>query len=130
MNPKGVTVAIIVVSTYVELGENYINMYFDNVGGEISDAVLNHIALFSRTAVCGQIATYNSPTPPMGPRVARTLLTKQSTMQGFIVFNFAHKYEEAISNLSKWIKEGKIVYREDINEGFVSEEAAVSDYNF
>jgi len=101
-----------------KLGENYINMYFDNVGGEISDAVLNHIALFSRTAVCGQIAIYNSPTPPMGPRVARTLLTKQSTMQGFIVFNFAHKYADAISDLSRWIKEGKIIYKEDINEGF------------
>ena len=101
-----------------KLGENYINMYFDNVGGEISDAVLNHIALFSRTAVCGQISIYNSPTPPMGPRVARTLLTKQSTMQGFIVFNFAHKYADAISDLSRWIKEGKIIYKEDINEGF------------
>lgn len=101
-----------------DLCPNGVDMYFDNVGGEISDAVLNHIALFSRTAVCGQISIYNSPTPPMGPRVARTLLTKQSTMQGFIVFNFAHKYADAISDLSRWIKEGKIIYKEDINEGF------------
>jgi len=100
------------------MGENFVDMYFDNVGGEISDAVLNHISNFSRTAVCGQIANYNAKVPPQGPRVARTLLTKQSTMQGFIVFNFEHKYLEAIQSISKWIKSGDIVYKEDIYKGF------------
>ena len=76
-----------------KLGQDYVNMYFDNVGGEISDAVMNHLAVFSRTAVCGQIANYNASSPPVGPRVARTLLTKQSLMQGFIVFNFEHKFQ-------------------------------------
>ena len=93
-------------------------MYFDNVGGEISDAVMNHLAVFSRTAVCGQIANYNAKTPPLGPRVARTMLTKQSTMQGFIVFNFEHKYQEAMDDMTKWLQEGKIKYKEDINIGF------------
>ena len=101
-----------------KLGQDYVNMYFDNVGGEISDAVMNHLAVFSRTAVCGQIADYNAKTPPLGPRVARTMLTKQSTMQGFIVFNFEHKYQEAMDDMTKWIKEGKIKYKEDINIGF------------
>ncbi len=100
------------------MGEDFINMYFDNVGGEISDAVLNHISTFSRTAVCGQIANYNAPSPPTGPRVARTLLTKQSLMQGFIVFNFEHKYPEAMTALSEWIRSGDIVYKEDIYKGF------------
>ena len=99
-------------------GEDFIDMYFDNVGGEISDAVLNHISTFSRTAVCGQIANYNASSPPVGPRVARTLLTKQSLMQGFIVFNFEHKYPKAMSALSEWIKSGDIVYKEDIYKGF------------
>ena len=99
-------------------GEDFIDMYFDNVGGEISDAVLNHISTFSRTAVCGQIANYNSSSPPVGPRVARTLLTKQSLMQGFIVFNFEHKYPKAMSALSEWINSGDIVYKEYIYKGF------------
>ena len=99
-------------------GEDFIDMYFDNVGGEISDAVLNHISTFSRTAVCGQIANYNASSPPVGPRVARTLLTKQSLMQGFIVFNFEHKYPKEMSALSEWIKSGDIVYKEDIYKGF------------
>ena len=99
-------------------GEDFIDMYFDNVGGEISDAVLNHISTFSRTAVCGQIANYNASSPPVGPRVARTLLTKQSLMQCFIVFNFEHKYPKAMSALSEWIKSVDIVYKEDIYKGF------------
>ncbi len=102
------------------MGENFVNMYFDNVGGEISDAVLNHLSNFSRTAICGQIANYNAKVPPQGPRVARTLLTKQSTMQGFIVFNFEHKYDEAMNSISKWIKSGEIIYKEDIYKGFDS----------
>lgn len=100
------------------LGENFVNMYFDNVGGNISDAVLNHISTFSRIAVCGQIANYNAKVPPQGPRVARTLLTKQSTMQGFIVFNFEHIYVEAIEAISNWIKSGEIIYKEDVYKGF------------
>jgi len=54
----------------------------------------------------------------VGPRVARTLLTKQSLMQGFIVFNFEYKYPKAMSALSEWIKSGDIVYKEDIYKGF------------
>ena len=100
------------------LGENFVNMYFDNVGGNISDAVLNHISTFSRIAVCGQIANYNAKVPPQGPRVARTLLTKQSTMQGFIVFNFEHIYIEAMEAISNWIKSGEIIYKEDVYKGF------------
>ena len=100
------------------LGENFVNMYFDNIGGNISDAVLNHISTFSRIAVCGQIANYNAKVPPQGPRVARTLLTKQSTMQGFIVFNFEHIYVEAMEAISNWIKSGEIIYKEDVYKGF------------
>jgi hypothetical protein len=101
-----------------KIGENFVDMYFDNVGGEVSDAVMNHISLYSRTAICGQIAIYNSSSIPTGPRVARTLLTKQSTMQGFIVFNYEHKYPEAMNALIRWVQSGEIVYREDIHKGF------------
>jgi hypothetical protein len=103
-----------------KIGTDFVDMYFDNVGGEISDAVMNHLSLFSRTAVCGQIANYNNISVATGPRIARTLLTKQSTMQGFIVFNFAHKYEEANKALTKWVQSGKIKYKEDINKSFDS----------
>ncbi|MAM45044.1 MAG: NADP-dependent oxidoreductase [Chloroflexi bacterium] len=101
-----------------KIGENFIDMYFDNVGGEVSDAVMNHISLYSRTAICGQIAIYNSSSIPTGPRVARTLLTKQSTMQGFIVFNYEHKYPEAMNALIRWVQSEQIVYKEDIHKGF------------
>ncbi|MDG2101115.1 MAG: NADP-dependent oxidoreductase [Dehalococcoidia bacterium] len=103
-----------------DIGTDFVNMYFDNVGGQISDAVMNHLSLFSRTAVCGQIANYNNTSPAIGPRVARTLLTKQSTMQGFIVFNFAHKYDEANNALTNWVQSGEIIYKEDINKSFDS----------
>jgi NADPH-dependent curcumin reductase CurA len=101
-----------------KLGSDFVDMYFDNVGGEISDAVMNHLSLFSRTAICGQIANYNNVSPATGPRIARTLLTKQSTMQGFIVFNFAHKYYEANKALKNWVQSGKLKYKEDINKSF------------
>ena len=95
-----------------------VDVYFDNVGGSISDGVLANINKFARIVVCGSISVYNETSMPMGPRVESTLVKNSALMQGFIVGNYAAKFPEAITNLAGWLKEGKLTYSETIVEGF------------
>ena len=95
-----------------------VDVYFDNVGGEISDGVLANINKFARIIVCGSISVYNETSVPMGPRVEMVLVKNSALMQGFIVGNFAPKFPEAIAQLSSWLMEGKLTYTETIVEGF------------
>lgn len=95
-----------------------VDVYFDNVGGKVSDAVMTLINFQSRTAICGQISQYNLEKPEIGPRVAGQLLTTSSLMKGFIVSDYAEHNKEGLIQLSQWVKEGKIQYRENIVEGF------------
>jgi len=97
---------------------NGVDLYFDNVGGNISDGVLANINKFARVMVCGSISVYNETTVPMGPRVESTLVKNSALMQGFIVGNFAAKFPAGIAQLSTWLKEGKLTYSETIVEGF------------
>lgn len=97
---------------------NGVDIYFDNVGGEISDAVLANINKFGRVPVCGAISLYNNTEVSMGPRVQPILVKNSALMQGFIVSNFADKFPEAIKPLTAWLKEGKLSYTETIVEGF------------
>ena len=94
-----------------------IDVYFDNVGGEVSDAVLRNINFFGRVALCGSISQYNATTPPMGPRLLGTFVGKRVRAQGFIVTDFAGKYEPALKQMGEWIKAGKLKYREDVVNG-------------
>jgi NADPH-dependent curcumin reductase CurA len=94
-----------------------IDVYFDNVGGEVSDAVLRNINFFGRVALCGSISQYNATTPPMGPRLLGTFVGKRVRAQGFIVTDFAGKYEAAMRQMGQWIKSGKLKYREDVVQG-------------
>ena len=94
-----------------------VNVYFDNVGGKITDSVINKLANYARVAVCGVISQYNLTAPEPGLRTHRSMLTNQDTTEGFLVFQFAQKYHIAIERMAKWIKEGKIVYKEDIVSG-------------
>lgn len=94
-----------------------IDVYFDNVGGDISDAVIAHLNFHARIALCGQIALYNATEQQMGPRNFPILLTKSVMLQGFIVTNYQADFDEAIKQLAQWIKEGKIVYKETVLEG-------------
>jgi len=96
---------------------NGIDVYFDNVGGEVSDAVLRNINFFGRVALCGSISQYNATTPPIGPRLLGTFVGKRVRAQGFIVTDFANKYEPAMRQMGDWIRSGKLKYREDIVEG-------------
>lgn len=97
---------------------NGVDVYFDNVGGTVSDAVMSLINFQSRTAICGQISQYNADKLPIGPRVAGQLLTTSSLMKGFIVSDYAQHNKEGLTQLTQWVREGKIKYRETIVEGF------------
>ncbi len=95
-----------------------VDVYFDNVGGEISDAILVNVNPFGRVVVCGAISLYNETEIPTGPRVQPLLVKNRILMQGFIVSDFAPKFPEAIHRLSQWLEEGKLTYSETIVEGF------------
>lgn len=95
-----------------------VDVYFDNVGGEISEAVLFNINKFSRTVNCGAISVYNNTKPPKSISVQPFLVKKSSSMQGFIISDFADKHPEGIKQLTEWLRQGKLKYRETIREGF------------
>lgn len=95
-----------------------IHFYFDNVGGEISDAVLSHINTYARIAICGQISLYNTTEIPVGPRIQPQLLAKNALMQGFSVNNYQNRFGEGFQRMSRWIREGKLKYRETVIKGF------------
>ena len=101
-----------------EAAPNGVDIYFDNVGGPISDAVLLNINQFARIIICGAISVYNNTELPKSLSVQPFLVKNSALMQGFIVFNYAEKYPEAIEHLSKWLAEGKLKYMETIIEGF------------
>ena len=94
-----------------------IDVYFENVGGEILDTVLMQMNLFGRIPVCGLISAYNATSVPEGPKNLRAVLTQRLRMQGLIVFDWANRVPEAITQLGQWHKEGKLKIREDVREG-------------
>lgn len=95
-----------------------VDIYFDNVGGKISDAVISNINFHARIPLCGQISLYNSVETPIGPRLQPMLLTRSVLMQGFIVGNFKSQFPEALGHLAKWLKEGKVKFEQTIVHGF------------
>lgn len=94
-----------------------VNVYFDNVGGKVSDDVISNIAPFARIGICGVISQYNLTQTELGQRVQRAVLTNQATVEGFLVFRFEQRYNIAINRMSKWLNEGKIIWKEDIVMG-------------
>ena len=94
-----------------------VDIYYDNTAGHISDAVLPHIAVGARIVICGTASVANWSPPPMGPRVERNILVKRARMQGFLVFDYADRYAEALTALSGWLRSGELKYREDIVDG-------------
>tara|TARA_R110002153_G_scaffold73037_5_gene190647 strand:- start:1984 stop:2982 length:999 start_codon:yes stop_codon:yes gene_type:complete len=101
-----------------EAAPNGVDIYFDNVGGPISDAVLFNINQFARIIICGAISVYNKTELPMAVAVQPFLVKNSALMQGFIVSNYAEKFPVAIKQLSTWLGEGKLAYKETIVEGF------------
>ncbi len=95
-----------------------VDVYFDNVGGEILDAAMENINRFGRVVNCGAISLYNKKEQPTGPRLETKLVKKSLKMQGFIVRNYEDRFEEGIKELSKHLKNGDLVFEETIREGF------------
>ena len=104
-----------------------VDVYFDNTAGAISDAVLPQLAIGARVVICGTAAVASWDPPPAGPRVERHLLVKRARMAGFLVFDYRHRYEEAVTRLAAWVREGRIRYREDIVEGIESCPGAIAE---
>ena len=94
-----------------------IDVYFENVGGEILDTVLLQMNPFGRIPVCGLISAYNATSMPDGPKNLRVVLTQRLTMRGLIVFDWANRIGEAITQLGNWAGEGKLKIREDVRTG-------------
>jgi len=101
-----------------ELCPNGIDIYFENVGGEISDTVFPLLNNFARIPVCGAISSYNKEQSDVGPRVQSYLIKTSSLMQGFTVGNYSSRFGEGAMELAGWLKEGKLKYEETITEGF------------
>jgi NADPH:quinone reductase len=95
-----------------------VDVYFDNVGGDVSDAVLPLINQAARIIICGQISLYNLEQPDVGPRPQPYLLVKRALMQGFIITDYAPRFAEGVKQLAQWLSEGKMKYAENIVEGF------------
>jgi hypothetical protein len=106
-----------VINKILEYTPEGVDVYFDNVGGEISDAVISNIAIGGRIAICGQISLYNLEEASMGPRMGGTLLINQASMQGFLVFQFKSQYQDGLIRLSDWVRKGSLKYKEDIIDG-------------
>jgi NADPH-dependent curcumin reductase CurA len=94
-----------------------IDIYFENVGGKILDAVLTQINNRARIVLCGLISQYNATEPVPGPYNFAQILVKRARVEGFIVLDYVDRYPEAFAELGKWYAEGKIKYRVDVIEG-------------
>ena len=107
-----------VAASLAEACPDGVDVYFDNVGGEISDAVLRLINHGARISVCGQISMYNLEKPDEGMRPQPLLLTNSAKMQGFIVSDFSADFAQGREQLTQWFEAGKLKYAENIVEGF------------
>ena len=94
-----------------------VDVYFDNVGGPLTDTVLRSLNTGGRIVVCGQIDQYNSREESVGPRMLWQLIVKQARAEGFMVSQFAERFEEGRRQMAKWLREGRLKYRETIVDG-------------
>jgi len=104
-----------------------VDVYFDNTAGAISDAVLRQLAIGARIVICGTASVSSWDPPPAGPRVERHILVKRARMAGILVFDYQHRYEEAVARLAAWIREGRIRYREEIVDGIENCPGAIAE---
>jgi len=111
-NPAGIREAL------KEACPKGIDVYFDNVGGEVSDAVMPLLNHGARVIICGQISFYNMDRPDVGPRPQPYLLVNSALMKGFIIMEYAQRFSEGATQLARWLSEGKLKYAESVVEGF------------
>ncbi len=94
-----------------------IDLYFDNVGGEILDAVLTQLAMHARIVICGAISQYNNTTPVRGPSNYLSLLVNRASMTGMVVFDYVARYGQAVQEMAGWMGSGKLKSREHVVNG-------------
>ncbi len=96
---------------------NGVDVYFDNVGGEILDTVLTRINMKARIVICGAISQYNNTTRVTGPSNYLSLLVNRARMEGMVVFDYAARYPEGVARLAQWLREGSFKHREHVVDG-------------
>ena len=101
-----------------------VDVYFDNVGGPVTDAVFPHLNVRSRVAVCGQISQYNAVEPPVGPRLLWHFIVKRIRAEGFLVFDFREHDAESLARMAAWVRDGRLKYAETVAKGIGSAAAA------
>ena len=94
-----------------------VNVYFDNVGGDVLDAALANLARGARVVICGAVSQYNATTAVQGPKNYMMLLVARARMEGFVIFDYADRFADAAREMLGWIKAGKLASREDVVEG-------------
>ena len=97
-----------------------VDVFFDNVGGDILDAVLTRLARGARIVICGAVSQYNATEAVQGPANYLSLLVSRASMTGMVVFDYAARYGEAAREIAAWMQEGRMISREDIVDGGVS----------
>ena len=102
-----------------------VDIYFDNVGGEILDTVLTRINRKARIVVCGAISQYNNTTPVQGPKNYLSLLVNRARMEGMVVFDYAERYPLAVAEMAGYLKDGRMKSREDVVHGLANFPAAL-----
>jgi NADPH-dependent curcumin reductase CurA len=94
-----------------------VDVYFDNVGGALSETVFRRLAVGARVAICGQISQYNLTEPELAPRNLGFLIVFRATLQGFLVSDYVHRFDEALTRLGGLLADGRLVTTEDVTEG-------------
>ena len=103
-----------------------IDVYYDNTAGAISDAVYSRLAIGARCIVCGTASISSWDPWPDGPRIERHLLVKRASIRGMLLFDYADRYSEARAQLAKWLREGRLAYREEVLEGLDEAPGAIA----
>ena len=98
-----------------------IDVFFDNVGGEILDEALRRLARGARVVICGAVSQYNAVDPPRGPVNYMQLLVARASMTGFVIFDYANRYAEGVSQLADWLHSGELHSREEVVHGDIEQ---------
>jgi NADPH-dependent curcumin reductase CurA len=104
-----------------EQAPDRVDVFFDNVGGEILDTVLLRLALGARVVISGAISQYNATEPSPGPANYMQLLVMRASMTGFVIFDYAKRYREAVAELGGWLRSGELRSREDVVRGDIKQ---------
>ena len=111
-------------SSLNQIAPNGVDCFFDNVGGEQFDAVMENLNINARVVICGTIGMPSYPIPN-GPRINRTLLVKRAKIEGLLVLDYFDRYQEIYDQLAQWFKDGKLKNKEDISDGLLTAPASL-----